>query len=57
MNKINVVLFFQLSLTEKYFPVEDEIKQGCLVTSVDSLQTMFKDISQVPTSCLCHVLL
>jgi len=37
----------QITVTEECFPVEEEIKQGCVVTTIDNLQTSFKDISQV----------
>lgn len=35
-----------ISVSESWFPVDDEIKQGCLVTTIDELQTEFKTISQ-----------
>jgi len=37
---------YLLSVTEEHFAVEEEIKQGCLVTTLHSLQNMFKDVSQ-----------
>lgn len=42
----NNIVSHLLKVTEGWFPVEDEIRQGCLVTKSEELQIDFKEASQ-----------
>ena len=36
-----------MQITEDWFPVEEEIRQGCIVTSTELIKSEYKTVAQV----------
>ena len=45
----------QITITEEWFPVDDDMKQGCMVTSIGELCDDFSSLAKVTFQVMCSL--